>query len=260
MKLVCTMGWSEILDFMDVIARGWATDHAVEPKLLAGWGMSQPDAENFSFWQENIAASGEKPSLVSVLFERNFWTGEHRKSVHDVHALLLQLVALSLNFMLDFFRALLALGFVQNFHGNWWFVSLENWGLQRFLCMLSLASASRLNLVSVSTLALQCKKWYKTIQSATAGQSHDIQVVIPGIEQARSQNSLESSLGPNSSKESSRRNLDLCCILLLWFRGRCSPYQIVLLKVKRCSFRMEVPFCNWSHSRYSRTTCQDPCA
>ena len=27
-----------ILDFMDVvIARGWATDHAVEPQLLEGW-------------------------------------------------------------------------------------------------------------------------------------------------------------------------------------------------------------------------------
>ena len=39
-----------ILDFMDVIARGWATDHAVEPQLLEGWrGMSEPDAENFSF-------------------------------------------------------------------------------------------------------------------------------------------------------------------------------------------------------------------
>ena len=128
-------------------------------------------------------------------------------------------------FTLRFFRALVVLRFVQNFHGNWWFPSLESRGLQRFLCILSLASASRLNLVSVSTLAFAGQNYTKWIQSATAGQSHDVQVVIPGIE-ARSQilSKHKKELGP-------------CCtlLLLLWVRHRCSPYQSVLLKVKRYS-------------------------
>ena len=55
-----------ILDFMDVvIARGWATDHAVEPQR----GMSEPDAENFSFWEENVAAYREKPRSLHLLWK-----------------------------------------------------------------------------------------------------------------------------------------------------------------------------------------------
>ena len=170
-----------ILDFMDVvIARGWATDHAVEPQLLEGW------RGDVTTRRRERSRLQRKTSLVTSALEGIFELENMENRFMTFLHCCCNLLHFCWTFTLRFFRALVVLGFVQNFHGNWCFPSLENRGLQRFLFILSLASASRLNLVSVSTLAFAGQNYTKWIQSATAGQSHDVQVVIPGIE-ARSQ-------------------------------------------------------------------------